>query len=224
MVKPYLTNEVRWFIPGAMPDAVSGWFLQVLPGHGKRNRARTREDVYLLMPGRNDIGLKFRRNKLQLKLRCDYRPFSALEGRVAGVETDWERHSWAYDNNAYDLALAFSGSSGEGRKVAVSKKRRQKIFDLGPAGDPLPVSPGHKVPAPILVEVTELSFPGFSGWSLGLDVVDPGTVPRGRLRQAAAALLKDFPALPLKQEDSLDYMALLSRWARPSGRRKKSKA
>ncbi len=107
----YRTSEVRWFFSGEVTPAVTEWFLQTLPG-GLQGAAMKRQDVYLLVPGRDDVGLKFRRDKIQLKLRRDRRPFSALEGRVLGVQTDWERHSWTYDQTAEDLARAFSGRPG----------------------------------------------------------------------------------------------------------------
>lgn len=207
MAIPYRTSEVRWFISGEIPPAVTDWFVRILPGD-RQDGTLAREDIYLLVPGRDDIGLKFRNDKIQLKLRRDRRPFSVLGGRVSGMETEWERHSWTYDNRANDLAQAFSGQAGEGRRVAVLKKRRQKIYDLGPEGDPRPLAPDDQVSAPVLIEVTEIAFAGYSGWSLGLDVVDPETAVLGRLQQAVAGLLQDFPALPLKHSDSLDYPAL----------------
>ena len=212
MVKPYRTSEVHWFISGATPLAVTDWFVQVLHGDWA-NSVLIREDIYLLVPGRDDVGLKFRRDKIQLKLRGACRPFSVLEGRVAGVEADWERHSWVYHKSENDLVQAFSGRTGEGRRVIVSKKRRQKAYALAPDGGSHPLAIGEKVEAPILIEVTEIAFTGFSGWSLGLEVVGPETAAPGRLIQATATLLRDFPALPLKRCDSFDYPGFIWRWA-----------
>jgi hypothetical protein len=212
VAKPYRTSEVRWFISGAMPLAVIDWFVQALHGDWAES-VLTREDLYLLVPGRDDVGLKFRKDKIQLKLRCDRRPFLVLEGRVAGVETDWERHSWIYDEKENGLVQAFSGQAGEGHRVVVSKKRRKKTYDLAPHGGSNPLAPGEKVRGPVSIEVTEIAFAGFSGWSLGLEVVGSETAARGRLLPVAAELLRDFPALPLKRCDSLDYPALIWRRA-----------
>jgi hypothetical protein len=212
VAKPYRTSEVRWFRSGAIPLAVTDWFAQALLGDWA-DSVLIREDLYLHVPGRDDVGLKFRKDKIQLKLRCDCRPFSVLEGRAVGVETDWERHSWVYDRTENDLMQAFSGLDGEGRRVVVSKKRHQKIYDLAPEAGLRLLAPGEKARAPVLIEVTEVAFSGFSGWSLGLEVVDPETAAPGRLLQAVAELLRDFPALPLARSESLDYPALIWRRA-----------
>jgi len=212
MAKPYRTSEVRWFYSGAMPAAVTGWFAQALDGDWAE-RVLVREDVYLLIPGRDDVGLKFRKDRIQLKLRGERRPFSALAGRVAGMETQWERHSWACGQEETDLSRAFAGQGGEGRRVVVLKKRHRKAYDMAPAAASHASLRGKKVRSPVLIEVTELAFAGFSGWSLGLELVGPESAPQGRLLEAAAALLRDFPCLPLKRDDSLDYPALIGRQA-----------
>ena len=213
----YRTSEVRWFFSGEVTPAVTEWFLQTLPG-GLRGGALKRQDVYLLVPGRDDVGLKFRRDKIQLKLRRNRRPFSALGGRVLGVQTDWERHSWTYDQAAEDLARAFSGEAGLGRQVAVAKTRRQKTYGLGPEGDPRPLAAGKRVKTPVLLELTEIAFAGFLGWSLGLEIVGPQSQAQGHLLPAVAGLLRDFPALPLKQCDSLDYPEFIWRQVHPADR------
>ncbi len=212
MVKPYRTSEVRWFFSGAIPSAVTNWFVRTLPGDW-REGALIREDVYLLVPGRDDIGLKFRKDRVQLKLRCDRYPFSVLKGRISGVETDWERYSWAYDKKENDFIRAFSGQAGEGRRVAVVKKRRQRIYDLMPDGRLRPLAPRKKAKAPVFIEVTEIAFPGFTGWSLQLELVNPHAEVRGHLPLAAVELLRKFPALPLKRRGSLDYPAMIRRRA-----------
>jgi hypothetical protein len=211
----YRTSEVRWFFSGEVPPAITEWFLQTLPG-GSQGAALKRQDVYLLVPGRDDVGLKFRRDKIQLKLRRNRRPFSALGGRVLGVQTDWERHSWTYDQTAEDLARAFSGKAGLGHQVAVAKTRRQKTYGLGPEGDPQPLAAGKRVKTPALVELTEIAFVGFLGWSLGLEIVGPHSPAQGHLLPAVAGLLRDFPALPLKQCDSLDYPEFIWRQVHPA--------
>ena len=211
MAEPYHTNEVRWFFAGAMPFIITDWFLGLLPGDSMDSPAIAREDLYLIAAGRDDAGLKFRRDRIQLKLRGKTRPLSAQQGRVAGRAGAWIRYSWTYDKQAGDLAAAFLLQCGEGLRIAVAKRRRQLRYDLGPQGRARALLPGESLATPLLIEITEVDFADFSGWSLGLDAVGPGPAAADRLGAAVEAVLGDFPLLPLKRQNSFSYPEFLAR-------------
>ena len=82
-------------------------------------------------------------------------------------------------------------------------------YNFGPEDDPRCLSLDENASAPVLIELTEVGFAGFSGWSLGLDVVGVKSATLGRLQQSVAGLLSEFPILPLNRSDCLDYPALI---------------
>mgnify|MGYP000349671027 FL=1 len=59
-ITSFTTREVRWFLEQPVPEA--GHWFEALPKNAYTRESR--EDVYLVLPGRADLGLKFRENRL----------------------------------------------------------------------------------------------------------------------------------------------------------------
>ena len=211
MAEAYRTSETRWFFQGTVPEKVTDWFLNSLPGDSMNCPVVEREDIYLLAAGRDDVGLKYRQDSLQLKLRDANHRFSLAGDRIGGVIGDWQRYTWVYDKESFDLAQTVYAQLNVGRRVAVNKKRRQKAYELVGDREPRALRPGEYPPLPLLIEVTEVSFEETQGWTLGLDAVGDPSQVHDRLLQATDVVLRDFPALPLKAEDSLSYPEFLGR-------------
>ena len=122
MAEPYRTSETRWFFQGEIPKAVNEWFLTGLPGDTMNCPQVEREDLYLLAADRGDIGLKYRQDSLQLKLRGDSHPFSLADDRIKGVIGDWQRFTWVYDKESFDLAqICYAPDPTSGRRIAVEQ-------------------------------------------------------------------------------------------------------
>ena len=205
MATAYRTTETRWFFKDAIPRPVTDWFQSVLPGDTMEVVSESREDLYLLARGRGDLGLKYRQNSLQLKLQNGYHSFSALSDRVAGLVGDWQRFTWAYDRTSVDLAQTAFASPNVGYRVQVRKNRRQRAFQLDPGGQVRPLRVGETPALPLLIEITEVAFDSYSGWTMGLDAVGNPMQAHPGLLRAAEAILETFPLLPLEAGASQSY-------------------
>ena len=61
-----ISNELRWFYPGNLPENIQLWFQQnCLLDPLKSPEAR--EDVYLYSPGCDYLGIKLRQRRLEVK-------------------------------------------------------------------------------------------------------------------------------------------------------------
>ena len=210
-MEPYRTCEIRWFFLGGLPVQVLDWFARDMTG-SEAPEPVAREDLYLLLKGRNDIGLKYRRDKIQLKLLGASEDVAVLSGTVAGRLGHWERHSWTY----------IKEEPGPGERLFRSRvRRRPSGGGEKPAGrSPMPMdsagsvdcaTAGKALTAPLVMEVTEVSFSDFAGWTLGIDAVGEPQATDDQLRAALPKLLADFPLLPLPKDQSFSYPQFLER-------------
>ncbi len=61
--------ELRWFIKGILPTDIYKWFTDILPGN-ETFEEKPRSDYYLPTQS-DDLGIKFSRQQLQVKIRKD---------------------------------------------------------------------------------------------------------------------------------------------------------
>ena len=81
------TLEPRWFFDGDVPEDVRQWFDGALPGPSVEPARRS--DFYLIVPGRDDLGLKLREQKLELTWRNRSRPFVSDRVNARGTSELW---------------------------------------------------------------------------------------------------------------------------------------
>ncbi len=96
---PLMSTEVRWFFPGplarfpelqrwidtAKPFADEG----VVPAPKGEGRLDGKPDVYILVPGANDIGIKWREGQLQVKGRMARRGLQRFDRHFYGAVEVW---------------------------------------------------------------------------------------------------------------------------------------
>ena len=92
----FRTREVRWFVDHPVPQ-VQRWFEELPPTSYTRE---SREDIYLVLPGRSDLGLKFRENRLELKFRLGEPQLGAIAPGINGAFESWESRKNS-DTNCY---------------------------------------------------------------------------------------------------------------------------
>jgi hypothetical protein len=165
-----LSAEVRWFWSVKEPHVtarIEGWFqrLGVFPPGGGRHR----EDVYLVEPGLERLGLKERGGKPGVEVKA----FLGERGEVWGAPVElWSK--WT----ARGLAIEPHG------QMLTRKMRRMRKFDLGgsaPAeielgADEKPKQPNRALPAAgCNVELTRVELPakGEEWWTLGFEAFAP---------------------------------------------------
>jgi hypothetical protein len=203
-----VTLEVRWFFEGAIPDDVRRWFDVSLPG--PMVDPAPRSDFYLIVPGRDDTGLKLREQKLELKLRSRSAPFASERVGARGTAELWEKWSWFYGRPG-DVEAGFL-EEPRGPRVDVGKVRWQRKYDASQAPALRPVSGDESLACAVSIEITAISVLDRQAWTLGFDTIGPASDLDGVLARAVDRLLEAFPATPtLTTERSFGYPRWLMR-------------
>jgi len=86
--------ELRWFFKDILPISVYQWFTDILPGNEKIEE-KPRADYYLV-PQSIDLGVKFSRQKLQVKIRKYNVDFTLNNNNIQGSLEYWIRYDWDY--------------------------------------------------------------------------------------------------------------------------------
>ena len=84
--------ELRWFFKGILPLSVYQWFTDILPGNEKFEE-KPRTDHYLATQS-IDLGLKFSRQQLQVKIRKYNVDFTLNNNNIQGSLEYWIRYDW----------------------------------------------------------------------------------------------------------------------------------
>jgi hypothetical protein len=223
--RAYPSLEVRWFVDGELDPSgeVSRAFRAWRPSAGGSGRDlewpdEARVDTYLIVPHREDLGLKRRVERpgsgepapLEFKGRTavlgDPEIVPGLRGRVE----KWTKWSSASPDLVLALAPLFE-RDGPLRRIAVRKRRLLRTFQLPGNGEALEVpDPATRIPRGVGVELTRIRVGGRPAWTLGLEAF-PETVAVGELMEVSRSLLADESiAAALHGATSCGYPAWLS--------------
>ena len=120
--------ELRWFFKGILPIRVYQWFTDILPGNEKFEE-KPRTDYYLATQS-IDLGVKFSRQQLQVKIKKYNVGFTLNNNNIQGSLEYWIRYDWDYLHNKENtkkdkLYTRFSS-------IKIDKKRlirKYKILD-----------------------------------------------------------------------------------------------
>jgi hypothetical protein len=209
---PLITREVRWFFDGGLDAtgaAVADWFAGggafIRPQDIRRQDWRpeeSRTDRYLRLPDADDVGVKLRQGRLELK-GCHSRVGIQQFGDGAEGEVScWTK--WAVE--------APHGKGGIGIEAAfetlsIAKRRVQRIVRFSQEGI-VEVPAGQEVEHGMHMELTRLSVAGAAEethWSLGFEAFPDGPSCCAWFAPAVTRLLAGWPAEPLRAENSMSY-------------------
>ena len=119
---PLASQEVRWFFDGTATqhESLKRWFETIVPipqrpGVGPlvwQGRLDDQPDVYLLVPGSDDMGIKWREGELQMKGRASSLGTQVFCGRHQGVVERWIK--WSYTHMPSCVSPAVYGGAGVG--------------------------------------------------------------------------------------------------------------
>jgi hypothetical protein len=222
---PLGTQEVRWFLEGALAKTGAGveaWFERRPPlGAGGRVGALRwapappgwRDDRYLLVPGAADMGIKWREGQLQIKGR-----HAALGARqfAEGIEGEVERWvKWSYAGRALRQrfkACFAPGSSGAPGAVLVEKRRIQRTIRLDLSGAAVEVPAGEPCARALSIELVRIRLAGRERhWTIGVEAFPGDAAMDAPFTAVVADFLSGCPALPLTSARSMSYPAWLAR-------------
>ena len=191
--------EMRWFYGGALPKSIGQWFGSESLG-GYLSPPEEREDLYLLIPGCDYLGVKLRGKNLQVKWR--QAEFGAMQfgNRWEGKAEKWLK--WICADTMGPLSADLIAT---GKWVAVKKKRAQRLYQVSAPGALMSVPVEAPIPQGCIVEVSQLNINGTASWTLGFEAFGSESFLTESLQTVANWTSKSYQAQKLKAEDSSGY-------------------
>jgi len=175
--------ELRWILPGQLPDATASWFDR-FPAV-----VESRLDVYL--PPLGGLSVKVRGGgPFEVKVYRGSPGILDVPGRAHGRMEYWQKWSFPFDPPAQH------GDEPEGWNK-VHKTRRVSRFSLSGESSRT-VSPGRSEEPGCAVELTKVRVGGEDWWTLGFEATGPAETLRPELEAAAALVFAQTPPAGLK--------------------------
>lgn len=200
------TSEIRWFDRGTTPPAIENWFtVDVL-----RENCQTieeREDLYLLIPGCEFLGVKVRQNRLETKLRVTEFGILQFRNDLIGVAEKWIKTTCEDPK----LESLFTPEVvAKGQWVKVEKVRSQIRYLVADDYSLTPASTEKTSQEGCNVELTQLIVNHDPWWSLGFEASGTDDKLISNLETVAKKLFQTFPELELNLVNSYAYPKWLS--------------
>lgn len=217
---PFATLETRWFLDGTVEQRqlLKRWFETTvpLPKHSGvkspvwQARRDGQPDIYLLVPGSDDMGIKWREGLLQIKGRVASHGIHQFSERHQGTIERWTR--WSYANLPYAYRQLFQTDRETGLiTVAVHKTRAQRLVRLDTvSGKPVEVDIETTVERSIALELTALEVAGKAYWSLAFEASPSDAAMDAQFIQTIEAFLNTLTEIRLIAMQSLSYPAWLA--------------
>jgi hypothetical protein len=191
--------EMRWFYSGALPKSINQWFGSESLG-GYLSPPEEREDIYLLVPSCDYLGVKLRGKTLEVKWRQGELGTMQFGNRWEGKAEKWLK--WVC---ADTMAPIPADILATGKWVAVKKKRAQRLYQVSTPGSLMSVPVEAPIPQGCTVELTQLNINGSAWWSLGFEAFGSESCLTESLQTVASWTSKSYQAQKLKAEDSSAY-------------------
>ncbi|MBD0308589.1 MAG: hypothetical protein ICV80_10830 [Microcoleus sp. T1-bin1] len=191
--------EMRWFYSGALPKSIAQWFGSDSLG-GYLSPAEEREDIYLLVPGCDYLGVKLRGKTLEVKWRQGELGAMHFGNRWEGKVEKWLK--WVC---ADTMAPVPADIVATGKWVVVKKKRAQRLYQVSAPGSLMSVPVEAPIPQGCTVELTQLNINGSAWWTLGFEAFGSDSSLTESLQTVAAWTSKTYQAQKLNVADSSAY-------------------
>lgn len=216
MMPPFPSIETRWFFTGdsSRHGELRQWFESCAPfsrsrarGAPEWKRRRGGEpDIYLLMPGCNDMGIKWREGTLQIKGRVADLGVRSFGSRHAGRVQRWIK--WTYADVPAGYRALFETGEGQGLDTAaVHKMRALRMISLD-AATPEEVVPGTVLDRGVGFEMTDLELEGERYCSIGFEAFPDDAQTGTVFDVVVGAFVAEF-AGTLGSDTSMSYPAWL---------------
>jgi hypothetical protein len=212
------TLEVRWFCQGPLAETgpgVEAWFrARPLLGGGKPLPIKWapaapawRQDRYLLLPDHDDLGIKWREGRLEIKGREVVLGQLVFAGGIEGRVERWLKWSYAGSPIERRFLGLFQGDAAAGVAV-VAKRRLQRCLRIDRTSGPVEVGRDQPRPRGIDIEVVQIRMAAAqsaSYWSIAFEAFPGDHQMAESFERTVAEFLKDCPALPLGADRSMSY-------------------
>lgn len=217
---PLASHEVRWFFEGKanLHESLKRWFetiapIEKNPGVGPpvwKGRLDDQPDVYLLVPGSDDMGIKWREGELQIKGRVSSLGTQVFCGRHQGEVERWIK--WSYKNTPAAYQRLFMARKETGLVTAsVGKTRALRKVRLDTlTGKAQEVDAKTFVDRGLGFELTDLEVDGKAYCSLAFEAFPNDSAMDAAFTQAVEAFVDGLTAFDLTATHSRSYPAFLS--------------
>ncbi|WP_193911965.1 hypothetical protein [Vasconcelosia minhoensis] len=213
---PLASQEVRWFFEGNADryPALKTWFETVAPFLTSSDLGlpvwKERSDCYLLVPGGDDMGIKWREGEMQIKGRVSASGPQVFCGRHQGLVERWVK--WSYADLPAAYRRLFLAETTELMTVSVLKKRalRQVRLDALTA-EAEEVRAETSISRGLEFELTDLEVAGKPYCSLAFEAFPSDSAMDAVFIPAVEAFLSKLTELALTTANSRSYPAWLNR-------------
>lgn len=219
VASPFASCEVRWFLDGESAEHldIRQWFIECAPFPKEtvvrppewRGRLGGKPDVYLLLPERSDMGIKWREGTLQIKGLVDELGPRTFANRHEGRVDCWIK--WTYEAlpRAYQAPFS-SHAGGDLITVPVHKTRALRMFRLDGQSDPTEAPIGEVLERGLGFEITDLEVDDKRYCSVAFEAFpDDASMPE-QFACVVGRILESLGTISLRIEESMSYPAWLS--------------
>ncbi|MFB2897711.1 hypothetical protein ACE1CI_32740 [Aerosakkonemataceae cyanobacterium BLCC-F50] len=200
------TSEIRWFARGTIPPAIENWFTADVLRENDRPLEQ-RDDLYLLIPGCEFLGVKLRQNRLETKLRVTELGILQFRNNVIGAAEKWLKTTC---EDPKLESLITPEVVAKGQWVKVEKARSQIRYLVADDYSLTPASTEETSQEGCNVELTQLRVNDNPWWSLGFEASGTDDKLISNLETVAKKLFQTFPEPQLKLVNSYAYPKWLS--------------
>ena len=221
---PLMSHEVRWFLPGELArfPELRDWIEAArpfptdgaVPPPAPVDRLDGAPDVYVLVPGGDDMGLKWREGQLQIKGRLSRIGLQRFASRFYGSVETWAKWSYQSDDLRRALHAWFApAASAQWQTVAVRKTRIQRKVRLDARRRHVEVALDAYPDRGLAVELSDLDVDGQRYCSLAFEAFPNDTELVESFREVVDAWLSELraPGVVLAEHQSMSYPEFLSR-------------
>ncbi len=217
---PFASQEVRWFFDGKSErhPLLRQWFETAAPieksadagSPAWRGRLDDQPDIYLIIPGSEDMGIKWREGEFQVKGRVATLGTQVYAGRHRGRVERWVK--WSYPGMPEAYRNLFLNASGQDLlSVEVHKVRALRKIRLDTM-----TNKAQEVAATIPIdrglgfELTDLQADGVDYCSLAVEAFPDDSAMGAAFAATVGAFLQTLTDLDLGPERSMSYPAWLN--------------
>lgn len=215
MNNPFASHEVRWFFERgvAQHSLLKKWFETFSPIERAgefgplewRGRLGGKPDVYLLVPGADDMGIKWREGNFQIKGRAASLGTHSYCGRFQGKVERWARWSYSGLPEAYKK-LFLDGKANGLVTVSVGKTRALRKIKLDTYnGVAEEIDPKTFIDCGINFELTDLEVSGKQYCTVAFEAYPDDSGMHEGFTRVVEAFLDGLTGVELNAENSMSY-------------------
>ncbi|HOU12889.1 MAG TPA: hypothetical protein PKZ84_07205 [Anaerolineae bacterium] len=188
------TLETRWFYPGPIPQDVLAWY-----HYGERapEAQPTRIDYYLRLTDHDDLGIKLREGRIEIKQRAQQYGVEDLHARVHGLVEGWRKWSFGISDIGNGL--------GDAAWIAVRKARRLRRYLVTDTREISAIAGAAIAPQGCNIELAEIIFHSEPWWSLAFETFGPEVTLHATFTRVVRHALRGDAVPPLDAEHSYGY-------------------